>query len=126
MIDSPSHAGLPSKVPPILLLFCLLVGCFSNIQAQTRNRRRRSTPALPPARIVDYSNFSHATKEHQRACNTCHKIPTSNWQKTSTFPDTADYPGHDACVSCHRSQFFKGARPVICSGCHTQVSPRVE
>jgi hypothetical protein len=27
-------------------------------------------------------------------------------------------------VSCHRQQFFKGAKPVICSVCHAKVSPR--
>ena len=75
---------------------------------------------------IDYSKFSHSTKKHQGECNTCHKIPTSGWQKTSSYPDITDYPGHDACVSCHRSQFFKGPRPVICSGCHTKTSPRDE
>jgi hypothetical protein len=35
-----------------------------------------------------------------------------------------DYPSHDACVSCHRPQFFRGARPPICSVCHSKTSPR--
>lgn len=73
---------------------------------------------------IDYSKFSHATKKHQEACNTCHKVPTPGWQKARGFPDIADYPEHEACVSCHRQQFFKGARPVICTVCHTTVSPR--
>lgn len=73
---------------------------------------------------IDYSRFSHATKKHQGACNTCHKVPTDNWKKAGDFPDVADFPGHDACVSCHRQQFFKGAKPVICSGCHSKVSPK--
>jgi predicted CXXCH cytochrome family protein len=51
-------------------------------------------------------------------------VPTSNWQKVRGFPDIADYPDHDACVSCHRPQFFKSARPLICTVCHTKVSPR--
>ena len=80
----------------------------------------------PSRTATDYSKFSHNTKKHQAACNTCHKVPTSNWQKTSTYPDITDYPGHDACVSCHRSQFFKGASPPICSGCHKKTSPRDE
>jgi Class III cytochrome C family len=75
---------------------------------------------------INYSKFSHNTKKHQAACNTCHKIPTSNWQKTSTYPDSTDYPGHDACVNCHRSQFFKGDKPTICSVCHKRTSPRDE
>jgi hypothetical protein len=75
---------------------------------------------------VDYSAFSHATKKHQGACNTCHRLPTDNWKKVREFPDTADYPSHDACVSCHRQQFFRSAKPAICSVCHTKVSPRDE
>ncbi len=40
------------------------------------------------------------------------------------FPDVADYPDHPSCVNCHRNEFFRGARPVICTICHTNVSPR--
>src|SRR5439155_9275260 len=72
---------------------------------------KQQTLSKPP---VDYSQFSHATRKHQQACNTCHKIPTKNWEKVQDFPDVADYPGHEACVSCHRQQFFKGAIPGIC------------
>ncbi len=88
-------------------------------------RSPRSVAKPPPASIrVDYSNFSHSTKKHQAACNTCHRLPTDNWKKVRDFPDVADYPGHNACVGCHRPQFFKGAKPVICSVCHSKVSPR--
>jgi len=73
---------------------------------------------------VDYTKFSHSTQKHQAACSTCHRIPTKEWSRTSTFPDVTDYPGHDACVSCHRPQFFRGARPPICSVCHSKTSPR--
>ena len=73
---------------------------------------------------IDYSKFSHATQKHQAACSTCHKVPTKDWLKVSTYPDVADYPGHEACVSCHRAQFFRGARPPICSVCHSKTSPR--
>jgi LSD1 subclass zinc finger protein len=76
--------------------------------------------------VVDYSKFSHATQKHQAACNTCHKLPTKDWMKVSSYPDVADYPDHNTCVSCHRPQFFRGARPVICSVCHTKTSPRDE
>ena len=71
--------------------------------------------------VIDYSNFSHATKKHQAECKTCHVVPSKNWSK---FPDIVDYPDHAACVNCHRSQFFKGARPQICSVCHSKTSPR--
>jgi len=73
---------------------------------------------------IDYSKFSHSTPKHQAACVTCHKIPTKDWTRTSAFPDVTDYPGHDACVSCHRPQFFRGPRPQICSVCHSKTSPR--
>lgn len=73
---------------------------------------------------VDYTKFSHSTPKHKSACNTCHKPPTKNWTKASSFPDIADYPDHNACVSCHRPQFFRGARPPICSVCHSKTSPR--
>jgi hypothetical protein len=72
---------------------------------------------------IDYSKFSHATKKHQAECKTCHVVPSKNWSK---FPDIVDYPDHAACVSCHRPQFFKGARPPICSVCHSKTSPRDE
>lgn len=72
---------------------------------------------------IDYSKFSHATKKHQADCKTCHVVPSKKWTK---FPDIVDYPDHAACVSCHRAQFFKGARPPICSVCHLKTSPRDE
>ena len=75
---------------------------------------------------VDYTKFSHATPKHKSACNTCHKIPTKAWTKASAFPDIIDYPDHEACVSCHRPQFFRSARPPICSVCHAKTSPRDE
>jgi hypothetical protein len=95
-----------------------------SLAAQKRGPRR--TVARPVARQtpIDYSRFSHATKKHQAACNTCHKIPTALWNKVRDFPDVADYPGHDACVSCHRPQFFRSAKPPICSVCHSKVSPK--
>jgi Class III cytochrome C family len=76
--------------------------------------------------FVDYSKFSHATKKHQVECKTCHVVPTKEWTRLSRFPDVVDYPDHAACVSCHRPQFFKGARPPICSVCHLKTSPRDE
>jgi len=97
----------------------------SSVAAQTRrSTQRRRQPARAPVRGIDYSKFSHATKKHQEKCSSCHTVPTSNWQKSRGFPDVADFPDHEACVSCHRQQFFRGARPVICTNCHTVVSPR--
>lgn len=72
---------------------------------------------------IDYTKFSHSTAKHRAECKTCHVIPTKGWTR---FPDIQDYPDHEACVSCHRRQFFRGARPPICSVCHTKTSPRDE
>lgn len=119
----------------LLALLTLVLACpqhftSSSVVAQKRGSRRIVKPQATRNATTDYSKFSHATKQHQAACNTCHKIPTSNWRKaadspgTDPFPDVADYPEHDTCISCHRAQFFKGAKPVICSICHSKVSPK--
>jgi len=118
------RASIAILAPSFILLGAI---CFVSVGTSAQRQRRR-TPANPRAvtrpATVDYSRFSHSTKKHQGACNTCHKVPTDNWKKVRDFPDVADYPGHDACVSCHRPQFFRGAKPVICSVCHSKVSPR--
>ena len=113
----------------VALLMCGCAAMLASVLVVGGAQRQRRRAAPPPQRTtragsIDYSRFSHATKKHQAGCNTCHKAPTENWKKVRDFPDIADYPGHDACVSCHRPQFFKGARPPICSVCHTTVSPR--
>ncbi|HET6890712.1 MAG TPA: hypothetical protein VFH31_06385 [Pyrinomonadaceae bacterium] len=113
-----------SLLTVILLLFWLTD--FSDTTQAQRPNRSRTRPPRPAKPSVDYSKFSHATDKHQAACNTCHKIPSRNWQQAGNFPDIIDYPDHDACVSCHRPQFFRGARPEICSICHIKVSPRHE
>lgn len=119
---------------PVILVVLAAVGVLPLVSPQQffdltetaagQTRRRGGTARRPANPAIDYSRFLHATKEHQQTCVRCHKIPTSNWPAASGFPDVADFPDHDACVSCHRQQFFRGARPVICSDCHTVVSPR--
>ncbi|MEP6742597.1 MAG: cytochrome c3 family protein [bacterium] len=104
--------------------FCAGICTLEPSAAAQRRKPKRAPAPRKSTSSIDYSHFSHATKKHQGACNTCHQVPTSNWQKTKDFPDVADFPGHDACVSCHRAQFFKGAKPTICSDCHRKVSPR--
>ncbi len=99
-------------------------------QRRARQQQRRRRPARTAARAprVDYSKFTHRTAAHQRSCDSCHTSPTSNWSRARTgeaaYPDVTDYPEHESCMSCHKQQFFVGARPVICSVCHTNVSPR--
>ncbi|HKR61095.1 MAG TPA: cytochrome c3 family protein [Pyrinomonadaceae bacterium] len=105
-----------------LSALAILAVIFTNpVSAQRRTPRRPPTPAKP---AIDYSKFSHATDKHRGACVSCHKVPTKDWQKVRKFPDVADFPDHDACVSCHRRQFFRGASPPICTVCHLRSSPR--
>jgi hypothetical protein len=95
--------------------------------AQSRQRTNRQRQPAQRKPRIDYSKFSHRTEKHRLNCDRCHTIPTSNWpaaRAADPFPDVTDFPDHDSCVSCHRQQFFVGARPVICTVCHTVVSPR--
>ncbi|HVQ38783.1 MAG TPA: cytochrome c3 family protein [Pyrinomonadaceae bacterium] len=111
----------------LLALWALSFPDVSRTESALGQRRVSRRPAAKPTArrpAIDYSRFSHATKKHQQTCKSCHTIPTGNWRKVREYPDIADYPGHDACVGCHRLQFFKGAKPVICSVCHSRVSPK--
>jgi hypothetical protein len=73
----------------------------------------------------------HSSEKHKSLkCNECHKIPTT-WTAKRDFPDVADFPDHDACVRCHRQQFFTrqamvGNGPAICTVCHVRAAPREE
>jgi hypothetical protein len=88
-------------------------------QHRTTSRQRRPTRAVTNAPARDYSHFWHSSAAHaRRDCASCH--PIASFAK----PDITDFPDHPACVECHRQQFFRGARPTICSDCHLAVSPR--
>ena len=108
---------------------CPLFGAAGAAGEPQRGRAaRRRAPRAPRPR-ADYSSFSHRTPQHrQRSCDSCHQSPTANWasvrEREAAFPDVTDYPVHASCIDCHRRQFFSGARPTICSVCHTVVSPR--
>ncbi len=94
-------------------------------RAQKKRRVRVQNSNKEDVKARDYSQFSHRSDKHKSLqCNACHKAPTPNWQSASGFPDISDYPSHDSCLRCHRSQFFRGARPPICSVCHVKVAPR--
>jgi hypothetical protein len=77
---------------------------------------------------LKYSTFLHSSEKHKAlACNACHKIPTA-WNAHRDFPDVADFPDHEACVRCHRPQFFSrqamsGTGPSVCTVCHVRAAP---
>lgn len=90
-----------------------------------RGRRTGTTRTAVPAK--DYSHFSHRSAKHAAlTCNECHQVPSGDWIKAGGIPDATDYPGHGSCVRCHRTEFFRGSRPSICTVCHVKVSPRDE
>lgn len=100
----------------------------SDLGVMVHSQARKGVPASRKARSKKYSAFPHDAKAHQIQCASCHKFPSSNWNKVrvgaTAFPDITDYPKHESCLNCHRQQFFRGAAPVICSICHTNPGPR--
>ena len=48
-------------------------------QKRRARQTRRRTPSNAQARAgVYYTKFSHATEQHRKACDSCHKNPTDN------------------------------------------------
>ena len=103
----------------------IVICCALTIVASPQRRR----PARPNKPRIDYSRFSHLTERHRQACNSCHTFPSKNWKQArkgdEAFPDVTEYPEHQACLNCHRQQFFARERPVprICSNCHVKATP---
>ncbi len=97
----------------VMWALCLVAACETS--AQTR---------------IDYSRFSHANAKHRLECQTCHRFPSANWKavrkESDAFPDISEFPEHQSCIACHRTQFFARERPAprICSNCHVKASPR--
>jgi hypothetical protein len=117
-------------------ILCLIfVACAAAVTgAQTRHptpatKTTSTTQAAPRGSAAKYSAFLHSSEKHKSlACNACHRLPTA-WTAKRDFPDAADFPDHDACVRCHRQQFFTrqafaGTGPTICSVCHVRTAPR--
>ena len=102
---------------------------IANAQKRRPKRVSSATQPAPRASATKYSGFLHSSDKHKSlACNACHKVPTA-WAAKRNFPDVADFPNHDACVRCHRQQFFTrqsfaGAGPAICTVCHVRAAPR--
>jgi hypothetical protein len=117
----------------IITLLVLGVAFGATVVAQTRRRptarRPPAQPQAPRGSAAKYSAFLHSSNAHKSLeCNACHKIPTT-WTANRAFPDVADFPDHDACVRCHRPQFFtrqaiSGTGPAICTVCHLRAAPR--
>ena len=101
----------------------LLICCAAMLAVGASPQRRRSSPR------VDYLRFSHLTEQHRAACSSCHTFPSKNWKAVrksdDAFPDVTEYPEHQACLDCHRQQFFARERPVprICLNCHVKATP---
>lgn len=102
-------------------------GFDSSATPTPKPKAERELPAQ--TKKAKFSEFSHSVRPHAKlACNACHKFPSANWKRvrkeSEAFPDITDYPKHESCLSCHRQQFFAVAKPVICSICHTNPSPK--
>jgi cytochrome c553 len=114
-----------------LILGLILILGVVTATAQTRRRKPAPKPSAqaPRGSAAKYSAFQHSSEKHKAlACNACHKVPTE-WTAHRDFPDVADFPNHDACVRCHRQQFFTrqsvvGTGPAICTVCHVRAAPR--
>jgi hypothetical protein len=120
--------------PGIIALLIVFLALGAMIAAQTRPPRKprpQTQTQAPRGSAAKYSVFVHSSDKHKSiACNACHRIPTT-WTAQRNFPDVADFPDHDACVRCHRPQFFSrqtmsGTGPAICVVCHTRAAPRAD
>lgn len=104
-----------------------LICCVVVLTTVASPQRRQPARAVKPR--IDYSRFSHLTEQHRTACSSCHTFPSKNWKQVrkedDAFPDVTEYPEHQACLGCHRQQFFARERPVprICANCHVNATP---
>jgi hypothetical protein len=134
------RATIPLFLCAVSAVLVALCPCGSLVEIATAQRRHpRRVPSTssgvskaqqaPRGPADKYSHFLHSSEKHKSlACNACHKLPTT-WTAKRDFPDVADFPDHDACVRCHRQQFFTGQAfagtgPVICTTCHPRAPPR--
>lgn len=114
----------------LALVFPLFSGSYAEAQrkrkpaAVAKTPVKKATPKPVATAVPTPLKFPHAI--HSTDCADCHKFPTANWKSvraSEPFPDIADYPKHESCLSCHREQFFSGSTPQICTICHTNPSP---
>lgn len=115
-----------------ILFFCFAFFAFSfNFSEKvSADLEPLPTPKLTiRAKTAKVTEFRHDLRQHGKLnCNACHKFPSANWKRVrkdgEAFPDITDYPKHESCLSCHRQQFFGSPKPLICSVCHTNPSPK--
>jgi hypothetical protein len=107
---------------------CVFVAVSSLAAAAFTMQNHDRPVAASRSSAPSYTSFEHATKAHRLECSSCHKFPSDNWQKgrpeADAIPDVTEYPKHESCMRCHMQQFFRGARPAICTICHTDPGPR--
>lgn len=120
----------------VVIVSLQLILCSVLLIVEAAPQRRSARPKAPSTKIstqkakVDYTRFSHLTEKHRLECKTCHTFPSKNWKEVrkgdDAFPDVTEFPEHQACLNCHRTQFFARERPApaICSNCHVAISPR--
>lgn len=114
---------------PLRLSLASLILIFVGLTASAQTRRGKPAPQAPKGSATRYSEFLHSSDKHRSLnCSSCHRVPTE-WTAKRPFPDVADFPNHDACVRCHRQQFFTrqsflGTGPAICTVCHVRAAPR--
>jgi len=137
MRDHATSLKTLTRIAFCCLSLSLLLSSFEPPRAGAQRRRapsqrpgaQRPAPraaAAAPARM----DFSHRRREHQLACDKCHKFPSENWKEVrkgdAAFPDVTQQPEHESCLGCHRQQFFARERPAprICSVCHVAATPR--
>lgn len=115
-----------------MAVLCLAIGtafaAAAGVFSPSRAAASGGALPLPTPAKGRYTQFAHSTKAHRMDCGSCHKFPSANWKKvragSDAFPDITEYPSHNSCIKCHTQQFFRGARPAICSICHTNPGPR--
>ena len=113
------------KYLSVTAAFLVAVGYFLFWGNEIRIVSSESTNEGVQAR---YTKFSHDLAAHKVDCASCHRFPSENWKSVrpmaAAFPDITEYPDHNSCINCHRQQFFRGARPAICTICHVEPGPR--
>ena len=122
----------------VALLATFVLVQTPNMVSDAQRRRPRRTPRAASVSIdtSKYSTLTHHTHgpdgQDARAkllkCSDCHTVPSAGEAIVAVDAKLADplkrHPYHDNCFGCHEREIYRGARPAICSVCHSRVSPR--